>query len=168
MSNPLTRNEQIAADRALIDGVQKFLSQIPSLYVGGQVMTPAEIVQILRNRIQAMLAAQAAEAARAAAVKTVNDELDQTAFFEQSFRAVVHGMFSQCADSLAVFGLKPRKTPTESAETRAKAVEKALATRKARGTMGPKAKLKITGETVPAAPSGPAPATPTVPAAPRI
>jgi hypothetical protein len=166
MSNPRTRSAQIAADQAMIAGVQKLLTQYPSLHVGSQIMTPAQIVQTLQNRIQAMQAAQVADAARMAAVKAVTDELDQTAGFEQSLRSVVQGMFSQSPDSLAVFGLKPRKIPTESAETRAAAVVKALATRKARGTLGPKAKLKVTGQTVPAATSGTAPATPATPTKP--
>jgi hypothetical protein len=154
MSHSLTRSAQIAADQAMIAGVQSLLTQYPSLHVGSQVMTPAQIVQTLQNRIQAIQAAQTAEAARLAAVKAVTDELDQTADFDRSLRAVVSGMFSQSPDSLAVFGLKPRKIPTESAATRAEAAVKARATRKARGTLGPKAKLKVTGQT---------PATPTKP-----
>jgi len=136
------------------------------LHVGSQVMTPTQIVQTLQNRIQVMQAAQAADAAHKAAVKAVTDELGQTAGFEQSLRSVVHGMFSQSPDNLAVFGLKPRKIPVESAETRAKAVAKARATRKARGTLGPKAKLKVTGQSAPAATSGTAPATPATPTKP--
>ena len=57
------RSDQIAADQALLAGVQKFLVQYPSLYVGGQSMTPSAIVTALQNRINANQAAQAAEVA---------------------------------------------------------------------------------------------------------
>jgi hypothetical protein len=63
------RSDQIAADQALLAGVQKFLVQYPSLSVGSQSMTPAAIVTALQNRINANLAVQTAEAARTAAVK---------------------------------------------------------------------------------------------------
>ena len=69
-------------------------------------------------------------------------------------------MFGGSIDTLATFGLEPRKTPaTVPPVEKVVAVQKALATRKARNTMGPKQKAKIKG-TVPAT----APATP--PAAP--
>jgi hypothetical protein len=141
------RSDQIAADQALLAGVQKFLVQYPSLTVGSQSMTPAAIVTALQNRINANLAVQTAEAARTAAVKANLVERSQSATFESGLRQMVQGMFSQSPDTLAVFGLKPRKSVTKTVETKAKAVAKTLATRAARHTMGSKQKLEITGAT---------------------
>jgi len=151
-----TRNNRIAADQALIAGIQKFLTSYPSLPVDGQTMTVTAIVQLLQDRINASQAALAAEAAHVAAIKAESDVRAKTAASQLSLRQIVQGMFSGSPDSLAVFGLKPRKASSETATTRAAAAVKAKATRKARGTLGPKAKLAITGST---------PATPTPPKA---
>lgn len=161
------RSVRIAGDQSLIAGIQKFLAQYPSLYVGSQSLTPAAIVQVLQNRINTGQAAQTAEAARTAAVKADKDESANTAAFEQSLRAVIHGMFSESPDTLAVFGLKPRQPHKETVAIRAEAVAKAKATRLARHTLGPKQKLEITGQTTPAAPSGPAPTPPVTPTTPK-
>ena len=155
MSTPKTRNARIAADQALLAGVQKFLMSYPSLSVDGQTMTPANIVQFLQNRINASQAAQTAEAARTAAIKSESDVRAQTAAQQLSLRQIVQGMFSGTPDNLAVIGLEPRRASSETATTRAAAAVKAMATRKARGTLGPKAKLKITGSSTPATPTPP-------------
>jgi hypothetical protein len=153
------RSDQIAADQALLAGVQKFLVQYPSLTVGSQSMTPAAIVTALQNRINANLAVQTAESARTAAVKANLDERAQTATFESGLRQMVQGMFSQSPDTLAVFGLKPRKSVKKTVATKAEAVAKTKATRAARHTMGSKQKLEITGGTSPAAESPTTPKT---------
>jgi hypothetical protein len=150
MSRFQSRNQQIAADQALIAGIQRFLMSYPSLSVDGQVMTPAAIVQFLQDRINASQAAQTAEAAHVAAVKAESDTRAKTAAQRSSIRQIVLGMYSGSPDNLAVFGLKPRKASSETATTRAAAAVKAKATRAARGTKGPKEKLKITGSSTPA------------------
>src|SRR5580658_2811585 len=127
MSQPNSRNSKIAADQALLAGVQKFLMSYPSLPVDGQTMTPASIVQFLQNRIQASQAAQTAEAARTAALKTESDVRAETAAQQQSLRQIVLGMYSGSPDNLAVFGLKPHKASSETATTRAAAAVKAKA-----------------------------------------
>jgi len=58
----------------------------------------------------------------------------------------VRGSFGNQPDVLADFGLEPEKTATPlTVEQKAAAQGKAKATREARGTVGKKAKLKITG-----------------------
>jgi hypothetical protein len=68
---------------------------------------------------------------------------------------VVHGLkqyvmnaFGKTSPQLADFGFAPPKVATLTAEQKQAAVLKREATRKARGTVGPKAKLAVTGETV--------------------
>ncbi len=155
MSRSSARNQQIADDQALIAGVQKFLMSYPSLSVDGQTMVPTAIVQLLQDRINASQAAQTAEATRIAALKTEQDVRVKTAASRQSLRQIVQGMYSGSPDDLAVFGLKTRKASSETATTRAAAAIKAKATRKARGTLGPKAKLAITGSSTPGTPAPP-------------
>jgi hypothetical protein len=154
------------ADQAMIDGVQKFLSQLASLPVGSQTMTPADIVKVFQDRLTLGKAAQTAEAARAAAVKADRDERARTAALVQAFRRIVLGMFAQTPDTLAVFGLKAPKAGKKKVAVKAAAVVKGKATRTARNTVGKKAKLLIKGAP-PAAKPGPTtpPETPPKPTA---
>jgi hypothetical protein len=69
-------------------------------------------------------------------------------------------MFAGSIDSLAVFGLKPRKVrAAPKPEDQVAAALKAKATRKARMTMGPKQKAKIKGVVPETSPETPPPAT---------
>ncbi len=160
-----TRNARIAADQAMINGVQKFLAKIATLPVGATPMKPTDIVATLQERIDKATAAQTADAALTAAVKADRDEQASTKGFLRALRRIVLGMFEEAPDTLAVFGVKAPKARTVKVATKAAAVAKNKATRTARGTVGPKKKLAIKG-TVPAengvapAPAAPAPATP--------
>jgi hypothetical protein len=159
-----TRTVQIAADQALIVGVQKYLASYPSLSVDSQSLTPAAIVTFLQNRINANLAAQSAEANHTAAVAANKAMQAQTAAGRRALCQIVQGMFANSPDTLAVFGLKPRKASSETATTRAAAALKAKATRKARGTLGSKQKQAITGSTASSeSSSSPPPASPAAP-----
>jgi hypothetical protein len=165
------RNDRVAADQKLIDGTQKLLTQFATLPVGGKNLTPADIVKVLQDRIGKATAAQTAEAARATAVKEDRDERANTAPFVVALRRIALGMFQANPDTLAIFGLKAPKARKTKVATKAAAIAKNKATRTARGTKGPKAKLKVKG-TAPAQPGGgtaPEPAaTPTAPAAPTV
>jgi hypothetical protein len=154
-----TRLSRQAADQKMVDGVSQYMSQLASIHVAGHSMTPAEMVQLLQSRLDAAKAVIEAEAALRAAIQAERDLRVKTATTVSSLRQLVGGMFSQAPDMLAVFGLKPRKGSSLSAEARAQAVLKGRATRKARHTMGKKQKLAIKGalpETSPTAPATPA------------
>lgn len=135
------------ADQKMADGTQRFLSHLVSLPVGSGTLTPAEIIQIFKDRIATNQAAQTAAAQRTAAVKADADKRAQTAVTVAAFRRMVQGMFSESPDTLAAFGLAPLKVATKSVETKAEAVAKSLATRAARHTMGSRQRAKITGTT---------------------
>jgi hypothetical protein len=144
----------MAADQAMIDGVQKFLSHLASMTVGSQTLTPADIVKVFQDRLTAGKAAQTAEAARKAAVKADRDERAKSAALVRSLRRVVVGMFEQTPDTLAAFGLAAPKAAKKKVAVKAAAVAKSKATRTARHTTGKKARLAIKGAP-PAAKSGP-------------
>jgi hypothetical protein len=164
----------ITFDQKMAEGTRKHLTGITSLPVGSGVLTPAQIAAIFDERAAAGVAVQAATAARTATVKAFHDKRAQTASFVSAYRRVVLGMFSESPDTLAAFGLQPPKSPKKTVATKAEAVAKNEATRKARNTMGKKAKLAIKGTVTAAAPNvGTAPApspqppvTATAPAAP--
>jgi hypothetical protein len=74
-------------------------------------------------------------------------------------RGIVQARFGKKGPQVLQFGFTPMKTPVRSAEEKALAARKAVATRKARGTVGKKERATITGATTPAA----APVTPAAP-----
>jgi hypothetical protein len=63
----------------------------------------------------------------------------------KAFKRIVQGMFSESPDVLATFGLEPVKVGSTTIATKAAALDKTIATRKARHTMGPVQKKKIHG-----------------------
>ena len=164
MTTSNKRSDVIAADQSMIDGINKFLAQIASLPIGRQTMTPADIVKVFQERLDAGKAVQTAQAAHVAAVKADRDLRVKTAATVQSVRRIVLGMFAQTPDNLAIFGLTAPKVAKKKVVVKATAVAKSKATRTARNTLGKKAKLAIKG-TVPAGKTEPV-QTPATPAAP--
>ena len=151
-----TRLSRESADQKMADGTQKYLSKLASLPVGGGTYTPAEIIQIFKDRIATNQAVQTVTAQRAAAVKADDDKRAQTGPTVRAFRRMVQGMFSESPDTLAAFGLAPLKVATKDVATKTEAVAKALATRAARHTMGTRQKAKIKGTTTGASTGSPA------------
>jgi len=156
MSSTNNRLQRLASDQKLIDGVTKYLSKFAILPVGSQDLAPADIVKILQSRIDSCQAVVAAEAARNTAVKADRDERAKTAILVSSLRRMVVGMFSQSPDTLATFGLKAPRLSKKKVATKAAAVAKGVATRKARHTLGRKQKATIKGQP----PATPPPANP--------
>jgi hypothetical protein len=151
-----------SGEQKLLVGLQQYLSKVPAITVGAKSFAPADLVTILQERIASSQAVQTATAARSAAVRADRDVRTQTAPVVGALKRVVQGMFPGSPDILAVFGLQPHKVGTKTVATKAAAVEKTLATRKARHTMGAKQKEGIKG-TPPSASTGsaatPAPVT---------
>jgi hypothetical protein len=169
-SNKISRVQRLAADQKLIDGTKQFLSQFSSLPVGGQNATLAEIVKVLEGRIATSNAAVAAGDARKTAVKAERDEHRKTAPFVNALQRIVIGMFLQSPDALGVFGLRAPRVGKRSAAEKAAAVDKGVATKKARGPIGRKQRAKVkapvptagSSQSVPVAPTPVAPASKTV------
>jgi len=160
------RGDRVAADQAMIDGTLKFLANLATLPVGGTNMTPADIVKVFQERVDAGKAVQTANAARVAAIKADLDTRTKTTAFARAFRRIVLGMFQEAPDTLAIFALKAPKATKVKVATKAVAVAKNKATRAARGTVGKRKKLAIKG-TVPAVTGGTtAPETPATGATP--
>jgi hypothetical protein len=157
-SNHTSRVDLVAADQAMIDGINKNLSKLPpSFPVGSQTVTPAQVVQVFQDRLTTAKAVVAADAARTAAVKADRDKRTQTKPFAEAFRRLVIAMFLQSPDTLGDFGLAAPKVPQKSAETKATAAAKGTATRKSKDAKA------VKPATEPAAPAAP-PAAPAKPA----
>jgi predicted aminopeptidase len=148
----------VEQDKKLLAGVMKDLAN-QSFTVSDKTCTSQDVVNVLQGRISKAQAVEAARAALQAALKAHREERAQTAGFVSAFRAIVKGMYSS-PETLADFGLSPRKSTKKTLSTKVTAVAKTKATRTARGTKGPKAKAKIKGAAPAANPTTkPAPTT---------
>ena len=139
------RSAQVQADQKMIAGIEAHMTQLTSLSVGSQEMTPADMVKFFQDRLDAAKAVVDAAAALATAIKAERDLRAKTSTLRSAFCRIVVGMFFHSPDTLAAFGLKAPRVGTIDAAKRAAAVAKGKATRVARHTLGKKAKLAIKG-----------------------
>jgi hypothetical protein len=146
-------------NRKAISGIDKHLAKVKSLPLDGTPTAIAEMKQILRDATDASTAADAARAEwsqRVAHARATHASATSVLRALQSYLLVHYG-----AGAVAIledFGFSAPKAPgRKSVRTKAAAVDKSLATRGARHTMGSKQKERIKGE---------APAPPILPPAP--
>ena len=140
------KNKQADLAVSVIAGIKKYLSAVPQLTVGGESFTPAEV----EARLLALATLRSdANAAKTAWETKLSDERAKGPALQQLLTAVVsfvRGTYGNSPQTLADFGLAPRKAPKPlTAEQLAAAAMKARATREARGTKGKKARLAIKG-----------------------
>ncbi len=143
------KSNEAALAESLAAGTQKHLSTMTTIMVGGSTTTPTQAeaqlnaLATLRNDVDAARTALetklAAEKAQIATLRT----------FLVAYVAFVRATFGNSPGVLADFGLAPRKAPTPlTAEQKTAAAAKRKATRAARGTTGPKAKLAVKGNVI--------------------
>jgi hypothetical protein len=143
---------QLADDQALIDGLVKHAATFATLLVAGRTVMTPDVVTLLQARIAAIKLTIATRATYMASVAAAHAQIASTAAVVSGVRQTLKIAFAGQFETLADFGLKPRKAPTpRTPEQKAASNAKAEATRKARHTMGPKAKARITGATAAAA-----------------
>ncbi|HEY8039545.1 MAG TPA: hypothetical protein VIF15_07115, partial [Polyangiaceae bacterium] len=162
------RITQVAADQKLADGLTMNAALIGTFTIDGKQLKPADVVQVLQGRVTAANAATTARAGLKAAAEAAKTELANTRVLIVAVKQALRLIFGKDINTLATFGLAPRKQTTPKPATKVAATTKAKATRTARGTKGKKQKLAIKA---PAAPQGaaeaatpPAPATTPAPA----
>ena len=123
------RLKQLAADQKMVSGVTQHLMGLATIMVGGVAMKPADIVTRVTGRIVAAKAVEVAEAAHAAAVTANTVVLGQTHQFMLDLTQAVEVQVGPAVDTLADFGLTPKKKGAPPAATKAAAAAKAKATR---------------------------------------
>jgi uncharacterized protein involved in exopolysaccharide biosynthesis len=158
------------ADQQLITGMQSRLPATFSTTLSGQTFTLVQIVALLQARIDARNKVTSARGAYKLALAQLAALLASDKDPMVALKRLLLAMFAGQADALADLGVAEPKTTTRSVAEKQASVEKAKATRTARHTMGPKAKLAITGDSTPevpaaasAATAGTAPAATTAP-----
>jgi hypothetical protein len=139
------RIDKRAIDQHAIEGVRSDLQGMPSLYLAGEIFTPTTLEDAIQARIDA---ATAIDAAKAAWMKAIDDyqALDgKTRLLLRDLKRLVIGAFREDSPRLSHFGFTAPLKVTLTEAQKVTAVAKRAATRKARGTLGPKAKLAIKG-----------------------
>ncbi len=168
-------SQQQAADDKLTAGLTKHQATLSSFVLGGKTVQVSEVLTTLQSRRNTGATAITARAAWHAAVAADRTQRTQSNPLVANVKQSLHAMFAGSIDTLADFGLTPRKVPVVSPEVKVAAAAKAKATRAARHTQGPKQKaatkgvldgvtLTVTAQPEPSA-SPAVPATPPSPAA---
>lgn len=145
-SNRPTQSSRAAVIAA---GIQKRLMTRPPFTFAGVDYTAAELAALFQEQI---VAANKVAAAKGAWLKAIQEEAAikaKTANATIGLREQVRQIFHNDPEALADFGFTLRKLTPLTPEAHVIAAAKRRATRAARGTMGPKQRLAITGAVPP-------------------
>ena len=158
------RTTQQTADQAMIDGLTKNAATIGSLLIGGKTFTVAQAIALVQTALTASKTVVINHTVLEASLQAETAVRTQNKPFFDGLTQTVQAMFAGQVSTLGDFGLKGRKAPVVAPATRVEAAKKAAATRKARGTKGPKARLTVTAAPAvePATPPAVAPVVETV------
>jgi len=154
----VSHSAMLAVLKAMRAGLQNNLpAGLTQIAAGGEVSTVAQVETELDGYIATYQAADDAETAYRKAVKTRDDEAGTVVPRIEALRTSLKGVFGKKNPDLTKVGLTPDKTPAPlTLEQKQERAAKAAATRKARGTKGPKQKAAIKGQ-LPPAPTPPKP-----------
>ena len=147
MSKRSSKSSRVSRATDLIDGMKKhFQNASEQLPFGGATYTVAQVIAALQGIVDLRSAVVAAQATAKAKVVAERGQLPPLVAVLGGLVAFLLTRFGSDAETLADFGLKPRKAPApKTAEEKAVAAAKAKATREARGTKSAKAKKDIKG-----------------------
>jgi hypothetical protein len=147
MSKRANRATTQAHDGQVIAGVKKDLQNVPQLLLNGEAYTPASLVALLQSRIDAGNGVAVDKAKYVASIKAYRAISAKCTSVVGALRQYVMNAYGKDGTQLADFGFTAPRKATLTPEQKAAAVAKRAATRAARGTKGPRAKLSVTGET---------------------
>ena len=141
-----------ARDTQVIAGLAAHFKSATSFTFGGVDYTAKKVQQILQSRIDAASATIAARAKWLTAAAAENEKTTEAESILLGLKSHLVTTYGAKSQVVADFGFTP-KTKKTTAKTTAAAVDKRAATRVARGTVGKKEKLKITGVVAPETPA---------------
>ena len=153
------RSEVQAHDGQVIVGIKKDLQNVSSVPLAGSAYPTATLEQLIQSRIDAantVASARAQWLEAVAAYKSLNTKVTPLV---RALRQYLVNVYGPDSTVLVDFGFTSSKRKTLTSDEQVARVEKAAATRKARGTMGKKQKAKIKGAVTTTAPAAPPPAT---------
>jgi hypothetical protein len=121
---------------------------VTTITLGGKQVLVSDLVKLIQTELDGITATANAKATYSAQLQTERTTRATLVPTLRQFKSYVLGTFGDTVDSekaLVAFGYFPRKAPKRTVKEKNLAVEQAAATRKARGTLGPKEKEKIKG-----------------------
>jgi hypothetical protein len=142
------KSVRLSVDKQLISGVPKRLGDHGSMILFGKKYSVTELVTLLQRRVDVTENVTAAKAAYEKALLLEREELAATRRLVGKLRHMLKLMFTSSAEALADLGLTPALRRPATLVEKVDAVAKALATRAARHTMGPRQRERIHGAPV--------------------
>ncbi len=138
-----SQDKRITRDSHLIEGISKHFGKGEHIAAGGKQYEPAEVVAMLKERIDVAKPVAPAKAAWIACVKEqsrVLEATDSVVLEVIAFLRLRHGGDDKV---LADFGLAPKKRQGLTPEQKVARAEKARKTRELRHTMGKRQKEQL-------------------------
>jgi hypothetical protein len=135
-----------SADDQLSAGLTKHGATLAPFVVAGQTYKPADVITTLQTRKNTATNVATTRSSWRAAVAADRNERAQTAPLIAGVKQSLQVTYAGSVDTLADFGLEPRKKAVVSPETRVASAAKAKATRTARRTMGSVQKKAVKGD----------------------
>jgi hypothetical protein len=133
---------------ALINGFGTDLVGVDPLVLIGTTYPRAALLAKFQSRIDAAQATRSARANLRTVAANERALAERIEPVRQAMKHYLQGRFGKNSPMLQAFGFTEAKTVRKTAESKAGAVVKMMATRKARHTMGKKQRLAITAPTV--------------------
>ena len=148
--NPILISNSSAA--VLTSSETKIVNNLPavlgkvSIPINGKIMTVPQVVALIQSHLDATAHVASLRAQLKAAIQN-EDTLHATVKAAViCIRGYVAAAYGEQSTQYASLGFAPRKPAQKSAKTKAQAVDKLLATRAARHTMGKQQRAKIFGD----------------------
>ncbi len=154
------KTNRVSSDQRLLAGVRKHFGKKGSkLVIDGREYSGADLAKVLEGRIEATTHVEASKAAWQNDVAKEQKQMEETDKIVSAVKSTLRIMFASSVGILGDFGLSPTRERTPlTPEEKLAAIEKGLATRKARHIMGRKQRRAIVATSDDAAPPPPAPA----------
>ncbi len=130
----------------LLDGTAKHLGGCATVLLAGASLAQADVAARLQRVIDLRANVTGAKATVLTHLAVEQAEAPQHDAFMAAFQMFVKAAFDGKPDVLADFGIHLKERAPLSVEARALAAAKRAATRAARGTKGPRERLKIKGD----------------------
>ena len=134
--------------RKILLGIDKYFAGVSTLTLAGKAYAPADLKKLFQAVLDALTAAQALRDQLHQAVLAVRQLRATMNPVVRALRAQLAGTYGETSEALVDFGFTPKKTGTPDTETKAKALVKRTATRKARHILGRRQRAEITAPAV--------------------
>jgi hypothetical protein len=144
-SSKQSKASLLALIQGLIAGTQKH-SPNGQFQLGNVTYSSASLLQVFQNLQTAITAQDVADASAKDALLATRDAETTAKPLITAYRRYLQTIYGKASQVLVDYGLTPAKAPKPlTVEAKAAKVKLNLATRKARGTVGPKKRLEIKG-----------------------